>query len=83
MTSLLLLMSGMVLCKACFSRCSPSYRRNSPCTAYFMPDITILPITSDGVLIHVGVIDHTDLCAEESRKQTRRTQLLGSSVPRD
>ena len=31
----------------------------------FMPDVTILPITSDGVLIHVGVIGHTDICAEE------------------
>ena len=30
-----------------------------------MPDVTILPITSDGILIHVGVIRHTDLCAEE------------------
>ena len=30
-----------------------------------MPDVPILPITSDGILIHVGVIGHTDLCAEE------------------
>ena len=30
-----------------------------------MPDVPILSITSDGVLIHVGVIRHTDLCAEE------------------
>ena len=30
-----------------------------------MPDVPILPITSDGILIHVGVIRHTNLCAEE------------------
>ena len=36
-----------------------------PLYGVLMPDVTILPITSDGILIHVGVIRHTDLCAEE------------------
>ena len=30
-----------------------------------MPDVTIFSITSDGILIHVGVIGHADICAEE------------------
>src|SRR3712207_9210700 len=41
-TSLLLLMSGMVLCRACFKRLIPSYRRNSPRTAYLCQILAFL-----------------------------------------